>query len=459
MRKAISILGMMFFVVNFSLAQITIDGNPQEWTGTLPANVNSWKYSAGTAGGLNEWIWRDASGDERNDFASPNRDKRVDIMEVRISSNNTYLYFLVKMNDIDQDSMTGDGAPMVQISVDRDRNAGSGQEWLGGWADTKVDNNARWEYLIMTRFGSNNPNLRVFDANWNQSFVGDAAISATNDAIEGRVPWSSIGGAPGNATFRFTVSSYRANTSDNTWGDVDNNPNIPHALDCVTTTGLNTWDEVSDMEINFYFDIQFLNDQPLSVQTVSLSAIAGDSKVTLVWETRNEVDNAGFEILRKAENESDYKLIASYLTNDELKGLGTNAHGKRYTYVDHNVKNGIGYEYKIVAVSLSGQRQEIGTIYAKPGVEIPSKFVLYQNYPNPFNPGTEIKFDLPESGYVKLEIFNTVGERIAVLYDGYMEAGYGKTIRWDANGFPSGVYFYKLSTGKYVDVKKMVLMK
>ncbi|MCX7762322.1 MAG: T9SS type A sorting domain-containing protein [Candidatus Kryptonium sp.] len=451
MRKAISILGMIFFVVNFSLAQITIDGNPSEWTGTLPITANSWKYSAGTAGGLNEWIWRDATGDERTDFANP--DKRVDIVEVRISSNATYLYFLVKMNDIDITS--GNGAPMVQISIDRNRTPGSGEEWLGGYADTKVDNAARWEYLILTRFGSGNSDLRVWTHTWSGSFAGDAAISATYDVIEGRVPWSSLGGAPNDNTFRFTISTYRANPSDDTW-DISG---VSNTLDCVTTTGPNTWNEVSDGVINFYVDIEFLNDQPLSVQTVSLSAIAGDSKVTLVWETRNEVDNAGFEILRKAENESNYTLIASYLTNDELKGLGTNAYGKRYTYVDRNVKNGLGYEYKIVAVSFSGQRQEIGIIYAKPGSEIPSKFVLYQNYPNPFNPGTEIKFDLPESGHVKLEVFNLAGERVAVLYDGYMEAGYGKTIRWNANGFSSGVYLYKLSAGKYVDVKKMVLMK
>lgn len=466
MKKIFAIFGILAVAVSFAVAQITVDGNPSDWTGTPPTTDNSWKYSAGTAGGLNEWIWKDASGDERTDFSNP--DKRVDIIEIRISSDANYLYFLVKMNDIDQ--ATGDGAPMIQISIDRDRTLGSGQEWLGGYSDTKVSNDAIWEYLITTRFGSSNSNLRVFNTSWNASFVGNVVISVDNDVIEGRVPWSSLGGSPDNNAIRFTFSSYRANTDDNTWDiyqDSDNNhmKNIPpdidysNTLDVVTTTGPNTWNEVQDGVIDYYVDIQFLNDQPLPVQTVSVSALAGDAKVTLVWETKNEIENAGFEIYRKADFENDFRLIASYTTDDALKGLGTSSYGKRYTWVDKNVRNGVGYEYKIYSVSFNGQKQEIGLVYAKPGGEIPTQFVLYQNYPNPFNPGTEIKFDLPESGNVKLEIFNSLGERVAVLYDGFMDAGYGKVIRWNASGFPSGVYYYKLTAGKYVDVKKMVLMK
>jgi len=200
-------------------------------------------------------------------------------------------------------------------------------------------------------------------------------------------------------------------------------------------------------------------DFSLPVQAVSLVAITGNSKVTLVWETGSEFNNAGFEIYRKAQDETDFKYIAGYQTNPELRGLGTSSHGKRYTYTDENVKGGATYVYKIYAVDFNGNRQEFGSITANVVVEIPSKYVLYQNYPNPFNPGTEIRFDLPKSGNVKLEIFNSLGEKVAVLYDGFMEAGYGKVVRWNANGFPSGVYYYRLTADGFVDVKKMVLMK
>jgi len=453
MKRILPIIGLTAVAVVFALSQITVDGNPSEWTGTPPTDVNTWKYSAGTAGGLNEWIWKDAQGDERTDFANP--DTRVDILEVRIASDANYLYFLIKMRDIDVTS--GDGAPMVQISIDRDRTPGSGIEWLGGWSDTQVKTDARWEYLVTTRFGSGNTDLRVWNTSWSASFVGSAAISAEYDVIEGAIPWSAIGGSPDNYTLRFTFSTYRANTSDDTW-DIGGG-GTSNALDVVTTAGPNTWNEVSDGVIDYYVDIQFLNDQTLPVQAVSLVAITGNSKVTLVWETGSEFNNAGFEIYRMAQDETDFKYIAGYQTNPDLRGLGTSSHGKRYTYTDENVKGGATYVYKIYAVDFNGNRQEFGSITANVVAEIPNKYVLYQNYPNPFNPGTEIRFDLPKSGNVKLEIFNSLGEKVAVLYDGFMEAGYGKVVRWNANGFPSGVYYYRLTADGFVDVKKMVLMK
>jgi hypothetical protein len=87
-------------------------------------------------------------------------------------------------------------------------------------------------------------------------------------------------------------------------------------------------------------------------------------------------------------------------------------------------------------------------------------FVVYQNYPNPFNLGTEIRFDLPEDGDVKVEVYNLLGEKVEVLYDGFMEAEFGKVIRWDAVGMSSGVYFCRVSlNNRYVGVKKMVLVK
>ncbi len=280
-------------------------------------------------------------------------------------------------------------------------------------------------------------------------------ISAVNDVIEGRVPWSAIGGSPDNYTLRFTFSTYRASTSDDAW-DING---ASDALDVVTTATPNTWNEVQDGVIDYYVDIQFLNDQTLPVQFVSLVALTGNSKVTLVWETGSEFNNAGFEIFRKAQNEDEFKYIAGYQTHPELRGLGTSSYGKRYSYTDANVKSGMTYEYKIYAVDFNGNRQEFGSITARVVAEIPDRYVLYQNYPNPFNPGTEIKFDLPKSGNVKIEIFNSLGERVAVLYDGYMEAGYGRSVKWNAIGYPSGVYYYRLIADQFVDVKKMVLMK
>ena len=89
---------------------------------------------------------------------------------------------------------------------------------------------------------------------------------------------------------------------------------------------------------------------------------------------------------------------------------------------------------------------------------IPDYFSLLQNYPNPFNPRTSIIFDLPEASEVKLTLFNSLGEEVANLFEGYNNAGYHR-VEFDAVELPSGVYFYQLKAGRYVETKKMVLMK
>jgi serine protease AprX len=89
---------------------------------------------------------------------------------------------------------------------------------------------------------------------------------------------------------------------------------------------------------------------------------------------------------------------------------------------------------------------------------LPSQYELSQNYPNPFNPVTDISLNLPQPGMVKLEVYNVIGQLIAVLADDYLEAG-SHTFRWNGSEFPSGMYFYRLNTPGKVEVRKMLLLK
>jgi hypothetical protein len=97
------------------------------------------------------------------------------------------------------------------------------------------------------------------------------------------------------------------------------------------------------------------------------------------------------------------------------------------------------------------------------GEPVPGAFRLYENYPNPFNPETNIRFDIQRSGDVVLEIFNSVGQKVATLVNQQMAAG-SYNVRWngsrnDGSRVSSGVYLYRLSTNGAVDVKKMAFVK
>jgi hypothetical protein len=89
---------------------------------------------------------------------------------------------------------------------------------------------------------------------------------------------------------------------------------------------------------------------------------------------------------------------------------------------------------------------------------VPDEYVLYQNYPNPFNPTTEIKFNLIKSDYVQLTVFNAVGEEVTKLINNELNAGL-HTVKFDASGLSSGIYFYKISTNEFISVNKMMLLK
>jgi hypothetical protein len=105
---------------------------------------------------------------------------------------------------------------------------------------------------------------------------------------------------------------------------------------------------------------------------------------------------------------------------------------------------------------------EFDGVYKVTGVEdeetLPTEFVLEQNYPNPFNPSTTINWQLPEGSNVTLKIFSALGEEIITLINEYRPAGKYET-EFNAANLPSGVYFYRLKAGSFIETKKMILLK
>lgn len=90
--------------------------------------------------------------------------------------------------------------------------------------------------------------------------------------------------------------------------------------------------------------------------------------------------------------------------------------------------------------------------------DLPQEFSLGQNYPNPFNPGTIIEYALPRSSEVSLKVFNIMGQEVATLVNGNEEAGYHE-VQFDGKNLASGVYFYRLTAGDFVQSKELLLLK
>jgi hypothetical protein len=90
--------------------------------------------------------------------------------------------------------------------------------------------------------------------------------------------------------------------------------------------------------------------------------------------------------------------------------------------------------------------------------DIPKEYGLEQNYPNPFNSSTTISYAIPENGEVILEIYNSLGQKIATLLSAYLTAGYYQ-FAFNVQNLPSGIYFYHMQVGPFQDIKKMLVVK
>jgi photosystem II stability/assembly factor-like uncharacterized protein len=191
--------------------------------------------------------------------------------------------------------------------------------------------------------------------------------------------------------------------------------------------------------------------RPLSdlVTPVELSSFKADNHnglVTLNWSTATETNNRGFEIQRKSST-IDFTTIAF------VKGVGTTTKLINYSWSEKQ-QPGI-YSYRLKQLDYNGKFE-----YSK-SVDVtvnPNTFTLNQNYPNPFNPTTTIEYSIPSPGHVSLKLYDLLGNEVASLVNENKPAG-NYSVQFNGSKLTSGLYFYKLESGSYVDVKKFVLMK
>ncbi len=207
------------------------------------------------------------------------------------------------------------------------------------------------------------------------------------------------------------------------------------------------------------------SDNSLPVELTAFAANAGDGMVELNWATSSELENVGFIIERAMGENGVYEEIASYKTDDALKGQGNSSVAKEYAYTDYSAMNGQVYHYRLSDVSTNGLRTYHGTVEARP-VQLISSFALHQNYPNPFNPSTTIEVDVPSSETrvkATISVYNAAGQKVADLFAGELQSG-NHRFSWNGKNtygkeLGSGIYFIRLAAGSFSASRKMVLIR
>ena len=199
---------------------------------------------------------------------------------------------------------------------------------------------------------------------------------------------------------------------------------------------------------------------PITLASFTAHVLPNGNRVKLDWTTLTEINNYGFYVQRRRDTDSIFVNVQ----NSFIPGHGTTTEPHSYTFVDSTLTSVGRYHYRLKQIDLDGTVHYSSSIVVDIIVlsvieNAPREFRLMQNYPNPFNPETQIKFSVENTAHTSVHIYNIIGQHVATLFDGVAEAGRYYTVKLNGADLASGLYFYRLDSGKKSDLKKMMLLK
>jgi hypothetical protein len=269
---------------------------------------------------------------------------------------------------------------------------------------------------------------------------------------------------PPGGTLTFVVYSFSlsiSNTMILSSGHLPPGANFPTAFGMTYVQSTFTWTPTGSFVGNIEFhlrgtatvDCTVAFDWVLPVELTSFTSFVHGNNVTLRWRTNSENNNLKF-VIEKARttngNNNDWRQSGSVMGN------GTTSSPSDYTFTERNLNSGT-YQYRLRQEDFNGNF-EYHYLNNNIVIGLPEKFELSQNYPNPFNPVTVIRYSLIENGFTTLKVFDALGKEVDLLVNEKKDAG-RYTFQFNGNNFASGVYFYQIQAGDFVETKRMLLLK
>ena len=192
---------------------------------------------------------------------------------------------------------------------------------------------------------------------------------------------------------------------------------------------------------------------PLPVELTSFEATVDGFAVLLRWQTASETNNAGFEVQRsrdEGQEEGDWQVLGF------VEGAGTTAEPQDYTYRVAEVASGT-HRFRLKQIDFDGAFDYSPEVEV--AIAVPGDYLLTPAYPNPFNPQTQFSLGVARAQDVRIEVFDALGRRVDVLFDGPMASNQSRAFVFDAAMLPSGLYVIRVGGERFVETQHVVLVK
>ncbi len=290
----------------------------------------------------------------------------------------------------------------------------------------------------------------VKGAQGSQKIIDDRSGGAVSMWIDKRST------SPKGNIFAQRISSAGKKIWDSTGVEISSNPNSEKSYLSVLPNKINGAAAIFKMNFNnqnAIYGQRILGSGRFIFEVLNLSAMEENNSVKINWETFNETNNAGFYVERASADSNWIQL--KFIKAQNKTGLNS------YEFIDAPELNG-SYSYRIAQVDNENNIQRSSVVKVDFIGEGNGNFATIQNFPNPFSDSTTIKYFIPQRSKVEIEIYNARIESIAKIVDQTQDKGtHSITFYSQINGekLQSGIYFYRIKTDYFVEVKKMILVR
>lgn len=230
--------------------------------------------------------------------------------------------------------------------------------------------------------------------------------------------------------------------------DNDKNPHYHTSSDSVQYINQVYFTKIAKVAIA---SLAAVGSEVLPVELTFFTASCVKDKIILNWSTASEINNFGFEI-QKSSDKSEWKQIAF------IEGSGNSNSPKFYSFTDNNTNSAPLLKYRLKQIDIDGNFQYSNVVEVFTS-NLVNGYRLEQNYPNPFNPSTTIRFVFENDTKAELSVYDILGNKIAELFNEQAAGGTIYNIKFNAENYSSGIYFYKLISSGKIEIKKMILLK